>query len=48
MIPQHHHPKMPLYTVGLKSVLFLGNADLTAWYVMSILDFFCYIIFYSI
>lgn len=40
MIPQHHHPKMPLYTVGLKSVLFLGNADLTAWYVMSILDFF--------
>lgn len=29
MIHQHHHPKMPQYTVGLKSVHFLGNADLT-------------------
>jgi len=33
MIHQHHHPEMLLYTVGLKSVHFLGNADLTDWYV---------------
>lgn len=37
MIHQHHHPEMLLYTVGLKSVHFLGNADLTDWYV--ILDY---------
>jgi len=29
MIRQLHHPEMLLYTVGLKSVHFHGNADLT-------------------
>lgn len=32
MIRQLHHPEMLLYTVGLKSVHFHGNADLTDWY----------------